>query len=100
MNADEIVKALREMATYDCGYEEESDAAMAAIDLIESLQARHEQAALNYQQKCRDVMELETQLSASRRMENAARNELCLKCGLYRDAHNGACDGCTFRERS
>ena len=51
MNADEIVKMLRTMATYDCGYEEESDAAMAAIDLIESLQA---------------------QLSASQRREKAA----------------------------
>lgn len=27
-------------------------------------------------------------------------NELCLKCGRYHDAHNGSCDGCTFRERS
>ena len=23
-----------------------------------------------------------------------AKNELCLKCGNYREAHNGACDGC------
>ena len=26
-----------------------------------------------------------------------ARNELCCKCGNYREAHNGACDGCRFR---
>ena len=25
------------------------------------------------------------------------RNELCLKCGNYREAHNGACDGCRYR---
>jgi hypothetical protein len=26
-----------------------------------------------------------------------ARNELCLKCGSYREAHLGACDGCRYR---
>ena len=25
-----------------------------------------------------------------------ARNELCLKCGKYHEAHNGACDGCRW----
>ena len=25
------------------------------------------------------------------------RNELCLKCGLYHEAHNGACNDCRFR---
>jgi len=28
---------------------------------------------------------------------NHARNELCLKCGSYHDAHLGACDDCRFR---
>lgn len=23
-------------------------------------------------------------------------NELCLRCGKYRDEHNGACDGCRW----
>ena len=26
------------------------------------------------------------------------RNELCLKCGNYKQAHNGACDGCRWRD--
>lgn len=25
------------------------------------------------------------------------RNELCLKCGNYKEAHKGACDGCRYR---
>lgn len=25
------------------------------------------------------------------------RNELCQKCGQYKEAHNGACDGCRYR---
>ena len=28
-----------------------------------------------------------------------AKNELCCKCGSYREAHNGACDGCRWKER-
>jgi len=28
---------------------------------------------------------------------NDCRNELCLKCGNYKQAHNGACDGCRWR---
>ena len=27
----------------------------------------------------------------------AMRNELCYLCGKYREAHNGACDGCRWR---
>lgn len=28
-----------------------------------------------------------------------AVNELCFKCGEYRDQHLGACDGCRWKER-
>ena len=28
------------------------------------------------------------------------RNELCYKCGNYREAHNGACDGCRWKEEA
>ena len=68
MNADEIVKALRENAEWCDANEYDvplcmGDNQRAAADLIESLQAKHKQAALNYQQKCRDVVELEAQLA-------------------------------------
>jgi hypothetical protein len=26
------------------------------------------------------------------------RNELCLKCGLYKTAHLGSCDGCRWKK--
>ena len=29
----------------------------------------------------------------------AMRNELCSMCGKYREAHNGACDGCRWEKR-
>ena len=27
------------------------------------------------------------------------RNELCLKCGMYKTAHEGACDGCRWHRK-
>ena len=39
---------------------------------------------------------LTAQLTESQRRAQDARNELCQKCGRYRDAHKGACDGCRW----
>ena len=39
---------------------------------------------------------LRIQLSESQRREQDARNELCIKCGRYHEAHKGACDGCRW----
>ena len=41
---------------------------------------------------------LRAELLESQRREQTARNELCLKCGRYREAHNGSCDGCRWKE--
>ena len=41
---------------------------------------------------CKERDELKKELAAM-------RNELCFKCGNYREAHNGACDGCRWKER-
>ena len=38
---------------------------------------------------CKERDELEKEL-------HEAKNELCCKCGKYREAHNGACDGCRW----
>lgn len=27
------------------------------------------------------------------------RNELCLRCGLYKNEHHGACDGCRWHHQ-
>ena len=41
---------------------------------------------------CKERDELKKEL-------DAMRNELCYKCGNYREAHNGACNGCRWKER-
>ena len=73
MNAKEIVRALKSNAEVN----PHAAVMTMAADMIENLQAR---------------------LAASRRRAQDARNELCLKCGRYRDAHKGACDGCRWKE--
>ena len=37
MTTEETLTGLREMATYDCGFEEQSDIALAAADVIVTL---------------------------------------------------------------
>ena len=34
----------------------------------------------------------------ARKQLHEAKNELCCKCCKYREAHNGACDGCRWKE--
>ena len=34
----------------------------------------------------------------ARKELHEAKNELCCKCGNYREAHNGDCDGCRWKE--
>ena len=41
---------------------------------------------------CKERDELKKQL-------HEAKNELCCKSGKYREAHNGACDGCRWEKR-
>lgn len=43
------------------------------------------------------MTELEEKIVRLQREIKHCRNELCLKCGLYHEAHNGACDDCRFR---
>ena len=47
--------------------------------------------------KDEEIGHLQEQLHEDKSELNAMRNELCYLCGKYRDAHNGACDGCRWK---
>ena len=47
--------------------------------------------AIQFEDAARDIQELCAEL-------RMCRNELCLKCGKYHNAHKGACDGCRWKE--
>ena len=43
------------------------------------------------------MSEYDIAINKLRRELRMCRNELCLKCGDYKNAHNGACDGCRWK---
>lgn len=47
---------------------------------------------------CDDLAEAADLIEAQAKEIDALRNELCLKCGNYTLAHEGACNGCKWRE--
>lgn len=49
---------------------------------------------------CKERDEYRKQLHEAKSELAAMRNELCCKCGNYREAHNGACDGCRWKKEA
>ena len=47
---------------------------------------------------CDDLAEAADLIEAQVKEIDALRNELCLKCGNYTLAHEGACNGCKWRK--
>jgi hypothetical protein len=126
MTKDEIVTALRCCAKpgrdceEDCPMNEISREpcrevlAPAAADLIEN-QQRHIEALLQANAALRDtVLRRDAQIAdmsdglaqfaktvaveEEQSELHAMKNELCQYCGKYKQAHEGACDGCKWRE--
>lgn len=46
---------------------------------------------------CDDLTEAADRIEVQVKEIDALRNELCLKCGNYTLAHEGACNGCRWR---
>lgn len=71
---------------------------LAAADLIEN-QQRHIEALLQANAALRDtVLRRDAQIEKLAADRKALINELCQYCGKYKQAHEGACDGCRWRE--
>ena len=68
-----------------------ADAVCSAADMLENYAS--DRAAL-----VEEIEKLRRQLEQTKSELHAMRNELCCKCGKYREAHNGACDGCRWKE--
>ena len=49
---------------------------------------------------CKERDEARKQLHEAKSELAAMRNELCYLCGKYREAHNGACDGCRWKKEA
>ena len=66
-----------------------ADAVKSAADMLENHAS--DRAAL-----VAEIEKLRKQLEQTRAERDVLRNELCCKCGNYRGAHIGACDGCRW----
>ena len=47
-----------------------------------------------------DLAEAADRIEAQAKELDALRNELCLKCGNYEQAHNGWCDHCRWKKEA
>ena len=64
-------------------------------DLVNALREHAEWAEGN---QWDDLTEAADLIEAQAKEIDALRNELCMKCGNYTLAHEGACDVCKWRE--
>ena len=77
-----------------------ADAVNSAADMLEN-HASDRAALVTEIEKLRKQLEQTQAERGELKKELAAmRNELCYLCGNYREAHNGACDGCRWKEAS
>ena len=51
-----------------------------------------------YESMERTVLKLSDALVKTGSDLRDCRNELCLRCGSYKEAHKGACDGCRWKD--
>ena len=70
-----------------------ADAVYSAADMLENHAS--DRAAL-----VAEIEKLRKQLEQANSELAAMRNELCFKCGNYREAHNGACNGCRWKKEA
>lgn len=75
---------------------------MRDTNLVNSLREHAERARTNEWETlitlCDDLAGAADLIEARAKEIDALRNELCLKCGNYTQAHEGACNGCRWRE--
>ena len=46
----------------------------------------------------KNIVDLKMALADAKAKLNLCRDELCLRCGDYKQRHLGACDGCRWKE--
>ena len=54
-------------------------------------------AERNHMNTLERFLEAQERIDKLQAENKSLRNELCCKCGQYREAHNGACNGCKWR---
>ncbi len=56
---------------------------------------------MNHPDNYKEAYEVMSELfNALKEKYTVCRNELCLRCGNYKQRHLGACDGCRWKEET
>ena len=120
MTRDEIVTALRCCVSYDdndcklCPLQTNTECLIvlrtAVVDLIENQQRRID-TLMKANDSLKDaIARRDKQIEGMAKLAKAVvvkeeqselhamKNELCQYCGKYKKAHEGACDGCKWRD--
>ena len=65
--------------------------------LVVEAKADHDRLVSDNERYCALIDELQGKLFRANRDLKDCRNELCLRCGQYKTAHLGSCEGCRWR---
>ena len=87
MKTDNIINRLSRYSEKCLAEKLDPDFAEAVYEAIGDLMANEQWIMVIEKAKDNAIREL-----------NICRNELCIKCELYKMAHKGACDDCRFKD--
>ena len=76
-----------------------ADAVNSAADMLENHASDHAALVAEIEKLRKQLEQTQAERDELKKQLAAMRNELCFKCGKYRDAHNGACNGCRWEKR-
>ena len=75
-----------------------ADAVCSAADMLENHASDRAALVAEIEKLRKQLEQTQAERDELKKELAAMRNELCLKCGKYREANNGACDGCRWKE--
>ena len=70
----------------------------ALVAAIKKLRKQLEQTQADRDAAIAGQETLQKAMAECKAERDVLRNELCYLCGKYREAHNGSCDGCRWKE--
>ena len=97
-SADAIENLLTENAVLRKQADDLTKAGLIATDKANQAIAKMHETRSELDAAVRGQETLQNALEEVKADRDVLRNELCCKCGNYREAHNGACDGCRWKK--
>ena len=91
MNYNELIERLRTESL------DSTKAALSIMDLCMDAASAIEELTAELDAAIAGQETLQKELARVKKERDALKNELCYKCGNYKQAHNGWCDSCRWK---